>query len=130
MATKKELAVQFLHDLGSASPGLVEPLTEDAVYNVNAQLLKIGPFNGKKVISEKFLPMLKSIFPSGIKMTIHNTVGDGNLVAVECSSRGDLGGGKVYANSYVFMFNFVGDKINRVTEYVDTHYAAETMKLG
>lgn len=127
MATGKELAVQFLHDLGAASPGMVEPLTDNAQYHVNAELMKLGPFIGKKAIGEKFLPMLKKIFPNGLAMTIRNVVAEGNLVAVECHSHADLGGGKIYANRYVFMFEITGDKISAIREYPDTHYANEIM---
>lgn len=128
MATKTEMAVQFLHDLGSASPGLVEHLTDGAEYSVNAQTMKIGPFIGKKAISEKFLPTLKQIFPKGLAMTVRNVVVGDNLVAVECSSKADLSNGKVYANRYVFMFDFEGNRISNIREYADTAYAVEAMK--
>lgn len=130
MATKKEMAVQFLHDLGTASPSMLKNLTDDAEYHVIGQLLNIGPFVSKKVIGEQWIPMLAQLFSKGLAFTIRNVIAEGAFVAVECSSYADVAGGKVYANRYIFLFEFVGDKIKIVKEYADTHYAKETLMPG
>lgn len=128
MATKTEMAVQFLHNLGQASPGMLEHLTDGAEYSVNAQTMQMGPFTGKQAIAEKFMPVLKQIFPKGLTMTIRNVIDGDNLVAVECSSNAPLANGKTYANRYVFMFDFEGNRISNIREYADTAYAVEAMK--
>ena len=114
MTTKKELAVQFLQNLGQASPVLLELLADNAEYHLIAQLLKVGPFVSKKTIGEQFVPILKQLFPNGLAFTIHNVIAEGNFVAVECSSQANLGGGRTYANRYHFLFEFAGDRIKTV----------------
>jgi len=130
MATKKEMAVQFLNDLGTASPSMLKNLTDNAEYHIIAQLLNVGPFIGKKAIAEQFMPMLTRIFPNKLVITTHNIIAEGAFVAIECSSRADIANGGVYANKYIFLFEFDGDQIKSVKEYNDTHYVKETLMPG
>lgn len=130
MTDKKGIATRFLHDLGEASPRLLDNLTEDVEYHLIAQLLNVGPFVGRASVGEQFVPMLAALFPNGLAMTIHNVTAEGDFVAVECSSHAELGAGRTYANRYHFLFEFAGDRIKKVKEYADTHYAKETLMPG
>lgn len=130
MATKQEMAVQFLHDLGTASPSMLKNVTDNAEYHIIAQLLNLGPFVGKKTIAEQFMPILSQLFPNTLVFKIHNVITEGAFVAVECSSRADIANGGVYANRYIFLFEFAGDQIKTVKEYNDSHYAKETLMPG
>lgn len=130
MTANKELAVQFLHDLGKASPAMFELLTDDAEYHIIAELLGVGPFIGKQVIREQFFPLLQQLFPNALAFTIHNVIAEGNFVAVECSSHAEISDGKVYANRYHWLFEFAGDRIAKVKEYNDSYYVKETLMPG
>jgi ketosteroid isomerase-like protein len=109
---------------------LAEFLTEDAEYHLIARLLNIGPFQGRSAVAGQFVPMIKQLFPSGLNLTIDNVIAEGNYVAIEGHSNAQAANGKTYANAYHFLFEFKGDKICKVKEYNDSHYAKEVLMGG
>ena len=66
-----------------------------------------------------------SIFVGGVEVTFGDITAEGDRVAVEAQTRGELPDGRVYTNMYHYLFTFRGDRILRVREYLDTQAAAE-----
>lgn len=130
MASRQDVARRFIENLSSGSPAMLDDLADPAEYHLIAALLGIGPFFGKQQIGEQFVPMIRQLFPTGLNMTIHQVLADGERVAAECSSDARLADGRTYANRYVFLFEFAGDRIKSVKEYNDSHYAKETLMPG
>ena len=60
---------------------------------------------------------------NGLKMTVLGSVAEGDQVAVEVESRGDLRNGRQYRQQYHFLISFRDGKIAVVREYLDTHHA-------
>jgi ketosteroid isomerase-like protein len=56
-------------------------------------------------------------------MTVKGMVAEGDRVAVEAESHGELANGRVYRQSYHFLFEFRGGRISAVREYLDTQHA-------
>jgi hypothetical protein len=63
------------------------------------------------------------------RMTVVATTGEGDRVAMEATSHADLRDGRVYENTYHFLFVFQDGLVRIVKEYLDTKYASEMMEL-
>lgn len=61
--------------------------------------------------------------PKGLKITPKGVTAEGNRVAVEAESYGELANGKVYNNLYHFLVECENGKITAVREYLDTIHA-------
>jgi len=58
-----------------------------------------------------------------LQMTVLDSIAEGDRVAVEVESRGDLRNGRQYRQQYHFLIAFRDGKIRAVREYLDTHHA-------
>jgi ketosteroid isomerase-like protein len=58
-------------------------------------------------------------------MTVLGSVAEGDSVAVEVESSGDLKNGRQYRQQYHFLLAFRDGKISAVREYLDTQHAFE-----
>ena len=56
-------------------------------------------------------------------MTVKGTIAEGERVAMEAESYGELTNGRVYNQHYHFVFEFRDGKISAVREYLDTQHA-------
>ncbi|MGH7963934.1 MAG: nuclear transport factor 2 family protein [Candidatus Binatia bacterium] len=65
--------------------------------------------------------------PKGLKVTPKAMTAEGDRVAVEAESYGEVVGGKVYNNHYHFLFEVRDGKIQAVKEYMDTMHANEVL---
>lgn len=61
----------------------------------------------------------------GLRMTVGGTTAEGDRVAVELRSHGELRDGRVYANEYHVLVTFRGEKIAAVREYLDTQHVVD-----
>ncbi len=61
-------------------------------------------------------------------MTIHGITDGGDRVAVEAEGSLPMQFGLVYRNQYHFLFEFSGDRIRSVKEYMDTASAGELFR--
>ena len=66
------------------------------------------------------IDMVKKAIPKGLKLTTTGWTAEGNRVAAEVESYGELTNGKVYNNLYHYLFEFNNGKIVRIREYMDT----------
>jgi ketosteroid isomerase-like protein len=66
--------------------------------------------------------MLKRL-KSGLRMTVKSAVAEGDKVALEVESHGELTNGRLYSQQYHFLLEFRDGKICAVREYPDTRYA-------
>ena len=77
-------------------------------------------------IIDKFLAPVRGMFePGDPKVTVTNLFSDGGTVGVESFSTGKTLDGKVYENDYAWVFHLSGGKIDRLHEYMDSHYTAK-----
>jgi ketosteroid isomerase-like protein len=58
----------------------------------------------------------------GLRMTVTNCIAEGDQVAVEAESYGELRNGRVYNNLYHLLLEIRGGKISTVREYYDTQH--------
>jgi len=62
----------------------------------------------------------------GLKMTVKSLIAEGDKVAVEVESWGELQNGRVYNNEYHFLMTIRDGKIHEVREYLDTQHVFAT----
>jgi ketosteroid isomerase-like protein len=62
-----------------------------------------------------------------MKMTVHGITAEGERVAVEAESYGELNSGAIYNNKYHFLFIVRDGKITTVKEYNDTKHAGDVL---
>lgn len=60
---------------------------------------------------------------AGLRMTVTSAIAEGDKVAVEAVSAGDLKNGRRYRQEYHFLVEFRDGKISAVREYLDTQHA-------
>ena len=99
-------------------------MTDDATWWIPGKP-ELSPTAGlyqKDRITKLFHAMLKQL-KSGLKMTPKGMVAEGDRVAVEVVSEGDLKNGRLYRQEYHMLLEFRGGKICAVREYLDTQHA-------
>jgi uncharacterized protein len=61
------------------------------------------------------------------RIEVHGVTAEGDRVAVEAEAFYELVNGKLYNNTYHFLFEFSGGKIRLAKEYNDSRLAAEVL---
>ena len=100
-------------------------MTDDATWWVAGKF----ELSGTKTKAE-FGELVKGIgaaMPNGLKITPKGVIAEGDRVAVEAESYGELANGKVYNNQYHFLIELSDGKIKAVREYLDTIHAKEIL---
>lgn len=77
-------------------------------------------------IIDLFLAPVRGLFePGDPKVHVTNLFSDGGTVGVESHSTGKTLDGKLYENDYAWVFRISNGKIDRLHEYMDSHYTAQ-----
>ena len=121
----KRAAIElFARFTASDIDGVMATMTDDATWLIPGKP-DASPAAGlytKGKISGLFHTMLKRL-KSGLKMTVKSAIAEGDKVALEVESHGELKNGNVYDQRYHFLIAFRGGKICAVREYLDTQHA-------
>jgi uncharacterized protein len=121
----KATAAEFFARFSASDiPGALATMTDDATWWIPGKP-ELSPTAGmyqKDRITKLFHAMLKQL-KSGLKMTPKGMVAEGDRVAVEVVSEGDLKNGRLYRQEYHMLLEFRGGKICAVREYLDTQHA-------
>lgn len=78
----------------------------------------------------KLVEMFGERVDGPVTLTIHGVTAEGDRVAVEAQSHAFLKNGKIYCNTYHFLFIFRDGKICRAKEYNDTLHAHEVLWIA
>jgi uncharacterized protein len=79
-----------------------------------------GTFNGKQELISKLLAPLTAQLEGGLTITPDNFIADGDYVAMQARGKSTTKTGKSYNNTYCQVFRLANDKVQEVTEYLDT----------
>jgi ketosteroid isomerase-like protein len=123
----KEIAAElFARFTRSDIPGVLALMTDDVVWRIpgKKELSPAAGEYGKERIGRLLNRMLSQL-ETGLKMTVLGSVAEGDSVAVEVESSGDLKNGRQYRQQYHFLLAFRDGKISAVREYLDTQHAFE-----
>jgi ketosteroid isomerase-like protein len=126
IADNKAMALEFIRASGAHdAPALAAMMTEDLVYWVQGKphLFPYAGTKGKAEICAYFAT--PSLFKDGLAQRIGAVTAEEDRVAVEVEVEGLAPNGKLYNNTFHYLFHFRDGTICKVREYVDTYHAAE-----
>lgn len=69
---------------------------------------------------------MNSRLDGGLRMWVKNTIAEGDQVAMEVESRGELKNGRIYHNEYHMLVTLRDGRIVRLKEYYDTFHVWDT----
>jgi uncharacterized protein len=124
-ATAEDTARQFFARFSAGDiDGALDLMSDDATWWVlgKPDLLPVAGLYSKTAVGDLFLRMMTRL-KSGLDMTVKTVVAEGDLVALEVESHGELTNGRRYNNEYFTLMQINDGKIRRVREYGDTQHA-------
>lgn len=104
--------------------GALALMTDDVVWH-NAgkpELIRSAGDFDKTALGRLFQRMIDRL-TSGLQLRVVASIAEGDRVAVEAESSGDLRSGRRYRQQYHSVFVFRGEAIAEVREYLDTLHA-------
>jgi uncharacterized protein len=124
----KKLAAEFFARFDANDvPGALACLAEDATWWISGKpgtLPSAGTYGKRKVA--RLLDDMFGRLKDGLRMRVKGAIGEGDRVAVEVESHGELRNGRVYSNQYHFLLRMREGKIAEVREYLDTQHVSAT----
>jgi len=122
---KRSAVELFARFSASDIPGVLALMTDDVTWRVpgKPELSPVAGIYNKDRLKRLFGRMLAQLDKGGLQMTVLGLLAEGNDVAVEVESQGDLRNGRKYRQQYHFLITFRDGKIASVREYLDTHHA-------
>jgi ketosteroid isomerase-like protein len=104
-------------------PGAMATMTDDATWWI-AGKPELSPTAGlyEKARITKLFHAMRGRLVNGLKMTPTGMVAEGDQLAVEVVSEGDLTNGRQYRQQYHMLMVFREGKICAVREYLDTQH--------
>ncbi len=122
----KHLANEFYRRFSASDiPGVLATMTDDAAFWIAGK-----PGRGlagtltKDRIGKVFNDMLGQL-KHGLKMTVKSTIAEGDKVALEVASCGELRNGRIYDQEYHALMVLRDGKIAAIHEYLETLHANE-----
>ncbi|MEO8670676.1 MAG: nuclear transport factor 2 family protein [Tahibacter sp.] len=121
----KAIACEFFERFTASDiEGALATMTDDATWWIPGKKERF-PSAGlytKEKIGRLFQRMVAAL-NDGLAMRVKSSVGEGNFVALEVESSGDLKNGRRYRQEYHMLMEFRNGKIVSVREYLDTQHA-------
>ena len=125
----KQLARDFFDALDRCDiPAIVDAYADDGTVTTMGRTLISGTFT-KAQIREAAKGVL-TVFPEGLRFTIHHLTAEADRVAVEAESYGRHVSGNIYNNHYHFFMQWRDGKLVRLKEYMDTELITEVLCGG
>jgi uncharacterized protein len=124
----KQTAAEFFARFSAGDvPGAVGLLSTDATWWIagKPELFPAAGCYTKEEITKLFARMTRRL-KDGLSMTVKNAIAEGDLVALEVESHGELTNGRVYHNEYHTLMRVFAGEIHQVREYSDTQHAHAT----
>jgi len=128
IAANKKIASDLLacFTAGDVARAL-DMMTDDATWWIAGkpgQLPVVGTHD-KQQIARVFHGMLGQL-RNGLRMTVKGAIAEGDKVALEVESHGELRNGRVYDQEYHMLITIRDGKISAVREYLDTQHVYAT----
>ena len=102
-------------------------MTDDATWWIAGKpaLLSAAGVHSKEQIARLFYNMVGQL-PNGLKMTVKSLIAEGDKVALEIESYGELQNGRIYNQEYHILITIRDGKVSAVREYLDTQHVFAT----
>ena len=124
----KKLASEFFGRFTANDvAGALDKMADDATWWIAGKpgVTRTSGDHNKEQIAQIFYNMTGQL-KNGLKMTVKNMIAEGDQVAVEVVSYGELQNGRVYNNEYHLLMTIRDGKISAVREYLDTQHVFAT----
>ena len=122
--TNKKIVAAFFQCFSATdAPGALKLLDDKAIWRVMGREGGL-PMSGEmdKEAIGALIGSVKDAIPDGMKLTPTGWTAEGDRVALEMESYGDMVNGKVYQNRYHFLVTVANSKIISLREYMDTYH--------
>lgn len=119
----KRVIQQFIDRFNANDAAALDSLADDATWWISGkkdQNPAAGTYTKAQIA--QLLTNMASQLPNGLKITIKNLIAEGDQVAMEAESYGELRNGRVYNQQYHFLITLREGKIASVKEYLDTQH--------
>lgn len=128
-AANKALARRFIDAISRADvDAIVAAYAPDGTCWTSGTMSISGTFGVDQVAAAS--RGVLTVFPEGLRFTIHALTAEGERVAIEAESHGRHVSGKLYNNKYHFVLRAHGGKIVEWREYMDTMHANDVLCGG
>jgi ketosteroid isomerase-like protein len=121
----RKVATEFFRRYDSGDiPAVLDLLAEDCTYwlaGKQGSNATAGRAHSKAEMADIFRRMGEAL-TGPLRMTVKGTVAEGDRVAVEATSRGELRNGRVYEQEYHVLMTIRDGKIAAAREYMDTQH--------
>lgn len=127
LARNKEAVRHFLKVFSTGDvDGILECLDDDCTWWISGNVPGISGSYSKQQMGE-LLSGIVNIYKQGALPIIPGDMtAEGRRVAVEAESCSELRNGRMFKNTYHFLFEVDGEHITRIREYSDTLHMYET----
>jgi ketosteroid isomerase-like protein len=107
-------------------PGVLDTMSEDARFWLAGKSgsLPSAGWHTKAEMSQMFHTMTGQM-PTGLRMKVKSLIAEGDRVAVEVESHGELANGRVYENEYHALLTVRHGTICEFKEYMDTQHVKD-----
>jgi uncharacterized protein len=125
MNDNKRIAADLFARLSKGDiDGVLGLMTDDVTWRIagKPELTPVAGSFDKERLRRLFQRMMSQL-ENGLAMTVVDSIAEGDRVAVEVESSGDLKNGRKYRQQYHFAIGFSDGKIATVREYLDTQHA-------
>jgi ketosteroid isomerase-like protein len=129
---QEQFVLDFFEALSSGDLERLRPfLTPTSVWKpMVVDIPGAGEYHGDDII-DVFLGPVRGMFREGDpKVHVSMLMSDGDIVAAESTSDGETADGRPYFNSYAWVFRLKDGKLDRLHEYMDSHYVARLFGLA
>ena len=121
----KAIAARFFERFTASDiEGALALMTDDATWRIpgKKELSPTAGLYAKEKIGRLFHHMLAAL-ENGLTMTVKSSIAEGDFVALEVESSGDLKNGRKYRQEYHMLVQLRDGRICAVREYLDTQHA-------
>lgn len=121
LAQNKKIIAHFLAAFSSGNiPATLGYLTDDCEWWVSGNVPGISGSYSKTQMAELLAGIVDFYQQGCLPISLGAMTAEGNRVAVEATSCSALKNGKVFQNTYHFLFEVDGEQIFSIREYSDT----------
>lgn len=114
--------LELLVDVTRAEEFL-QRLTPEVTWTIPGDWPGISGVKDRRQIETFMRKVFPAGFPTGLTADVDRVLRDGHTVVIEFLGRAVTSKQRVYENRYCFIFEFAGDRVHRIREYMDTLYA-------
>jgi ketosteroid isomerase-like protein len=108
-------------------PGALDAMSDDVTWWIagKPESSSAAGVHDKKYMGRLFYNMVGQL-KDGLRMTVKSLIAEGDKVALEIESYGELQNGPIYNNEYHVLMTIRDGKICEVREYLDTQHVVAT----